>query len=226
MVKICSDQEARPLANKESTVPTLFFGDDIEGVIKKLETKEKLSETMSERSLHSKGKTPYRYQRKSYPYRSQNMSHLKRKFKNFFRTRGIGKSATACAPRCSVLDQTHEFEQTDEQTQKHAIGPDKVNFGGRIKSFLNQRRKISNDPFLVKKKMIKGVELGFTDDPFQKRIIFPYKFDDKDRKLISAEISKFREQGIVQSALASFDQIVSTFFTDLKNLVKSELSLI
>ena len=38
----------------------------------------------------------------------------------------------------------------------------------------------------------------------------------KIKKLISAEISKFREQGIVQSALASFDQIVSYIFHRLK----------
>ena len=60
----------------------------------------------------------------------------------------------------------------------------------------------------------------------KKWTIPPYKFDEKDKELISAEISKFWEQGTVESALASPDQIVFNIFTDLTNLVKSELSLI
>ena len=84
-----------------------------------------------------------------------------------------------------------------------------MNFGGRIKSLLKHWREISNDPCLIKK--VIGVEIEFTDVPFQKQTISHHKLDEKDRELISAQITKFLEQAIVEHALASPDQILLTF---------------
>ena len=48
-------EKAKPLANKDIPVTTLLFGDDVEGEVKKLETKTKLKESMKKTSSATGG---------------------------------------------------------------------------------------------------------------------------------------------------------------------------
>ena len=85
-----------------------------------------------------------------------------------------------------------------------------VSFGGRIKLFTHNWRKITSNPVSID--MVKGVKLELDDIPTQCARIRQYKFDSITHDLINTEINTFVDRGIVEKSSPEEGEIISPLF--------------
>ena len=95
--------------------------------------------------------------------------------------------------------------------------------GGNISNYLDEWRKLTSDPRVIA--MVQGCRLEFEIIPQQTNVPSPIKFSEKDKALINAEITEFKQNGIISKCEHVEGEVISNIFCRPKKLGKVRIIL-
>lgn len=86
--------------------------------------------------------------------------------------------------------------------------------GGSTKHFLNQWKKLTSDPEILK--IVTGIELEFCTEPVQNNVLHQYSFNEKENIAIDAEIQKLLNKRIIVESRHENEQFIFPIFIRTK----------
>ena len=107
-----------------------------------------------------------------------------------------------CQPQVSPTGKESDFSSSSD----FSIPPKAGNVTNKVREW----SRVSQDPWLIS--TIQGVEIPFMTAPRQLKEPRPYKLSEEENAFVDEELLRMLEQGIVEEAEPSSDQVVSNIF--------------
>lgn len=81
---------------------------------------------------------------------------------------------------------------------------------GKLKFFISKWENLTQDPWILS--AVKGYKLEFDENPFQKVIPNPIRFNEDECKLIDSEVSDLLEKGAIKETVHEQGEFISNIF--------------